>query len=127
MLWSLLPIPVGMACLFFAWTIPFQEHEKPLDDEDNLNTDQALERYFAAETQNPDATPMPDTRKKYFLILFTGLGIGSILLGMETFYPVFNLIAKATFLLTILISVGVHLWDKQKEKSYKKKTAKDEI
>lgn len=110
-LWSLLSIPVGMFCLFLAWRIPFQD--KKTDDEDTETegrlslTDEQLMRHFSDE---PDE-PLEQKRNIHFAVLFSGLGIGAILVGLEIVHPYFVYAGKFIFLLTIVLSfiVPLHL------------------
>lgn len=103
LIWSLLPIPIGMFCIFMAWRVPFKENQdEPTTDEDLIKpTDAQLGRFF----DDDFVEPMEQQRSFYFVILFTGLGIGAILTGLGTFHESMALAGRIVFFLTIASSL----------------------
>lgn len=120
LIWSLLPIPIGIGCLIFAWGILYRRKDDNTENDGSLDkyvdTDKKLEKLFS---QNPEHNlheekDLPKSRKSYYVIIFTGLGIGSILLGLTTFFPHLMLAAKGAFLFTLFISFAMHSINEQK-------------
>lgn len=54
--------------------------------------------------------PIEDKRKFFFAILFCGLGLGAIFVGLETYNPNFIYAGKLVFFLTILSSFLIPLY-----------------
>lgn len=113
-LWSLLAIPIGMFCLFLAWRIPFQDIQKNNDnneEEDRINlTDEQLMQHFSGDQKKP----IEQKRSIQFIVLFSGLGIGAILVGLEIAHPYFVYAGKFVFLLTIIFSFIIPLYLEKK-------------
>lgn len=104
LIWSLLPIPIGMFCIFMAWRVPFKDNideDQKIDEDQIRPSDVQLERFF-----DDDFTkPMEQQRSFYFVILFTGLGIGAILTGLGTFHESMALAGRIVFFITIASSL----------------------
>jgi len=127
LIWSLLPIPIGIGCIIFAWGILYKRKKSTADDaalERYVDTDKELEKLFSQTPENNfhEEKPLPKNRKSYYVIIFTGLGIGSILLGLTTFFPHLMLAAKGAFVFTIFISLAMHSFDAKKEQEAKNKS-----
>ncbi|MFP4313681.1 MAG: hypothetical protein ACLFR0_05070 [Alphaproteobacteria bacterium] len=93
-------------------------------DEDAFTlTDQELSEHFG----EPQDT-MADHRSNYFAILFLGLGIGSVLIGLSLLGPVFPMIGKIVIFVTIISSfLGPFLWERYKNKKAMKKAGSENI
>lgn len=116
--WSLLPIPIGVFCIFLAWHV-FSINQNGKTGESKAR-DQELSEHFGKN----DADALPAQRSIYFSILFLGLGIGSILIGLELFNPGFVIIGKIVFFVTITSSFLVpFIVFKCKYKTPEKETA----
>ena len=126
LIWSLLPIPIGIGCIIFAWGILYKRKKSNADDADlerYVDTDKELEKLFSQNPENHlhEEKPLTKNRKSYYVIIFTGLGIGSILLGLTTFFPHLMLAAKGAFAFTVFISFAMHSIDAKKEQEKQNK------
>ena len=124
-IWSLLPIPIGVFCLFMAAYV-YSEND-PSEDQDTKSLehltkhepDHELSEHFGKEGE-----ALPKQRSLYFSMLFSGLGFGSILVGMEMFGIYYALAGKFVFFATILTSILIPVLIYKKEK--KSEVAKPE-
>lgn len=117
--WSLLPIPLGIFCIFYGLL-----SERPAKEKNRRAV-------FKSKQDDKDLTGQPDpvfddpeisylSEKDilYYQILLVGLGFASIALGLDHFVPGLWLAAKFIIVATIISSLVLrHYWDKREEEA----------
>jgi len=98
----LLPVLIGIGCFGFAMRILFRDEAKAketVEDEDEEDFEITLPR--REEKLEPG-------RKVFYVLLFAGLGVASIIFGLAVLYPALSYAAKGIIILTIIASILVN-------------------
>ena len=110
----LIPCIVGLGCLIFSirMLIRSPAHKEP--EAQQAEDDIAI---------NPGSETLEPGRKNFYILLFAGLGIASIVFGVATVYPVLTYAAKGIIVLTIIVSIALNARNDRRLEN--EKTAKD--
>lgn len=109
-----IPCIVGLGCLIFSirMLIRSPAHKEP-------ETQRAEDDIVV----NPESETLEPGRKNFYVLLFAGLGIASIVFGMATVYPALNYAAKGIIVLTIIVSIALNARNDRRLEN--EKTAED--